>query len=276
MLTAGLARQPPSRAPGLRGDKIPTYETPDDAVTAFMYLRAYGKNQELLLETPLAHPGTAAPDREVARKLVAEVLAIGRPLLTEPEAKSVLQAYAVPTVDTRTARDPAEAARIAAEIGRHVAIKILSPISFTNRMLAACALICLPRRSRALRARCSTRSTRGRSGASYRLLHRRDDQAAASLRAACRDRRRSRLRSSDPVWPRRHGRRNHSRSRYRAATAQPPARARSDRPHACGKTPRRLPRPPSCRDRRGSSDARQAVTTPHRRSRRSRNSTSTR
>ena len=31
--------------------KIPTYETPDDAVTAFMYLSAYGKNQELLLET---------------------------------------------------------------------------------------------------------------------------------------------------------------------------------------------------------------------------------
>ena len=30
--------------------KIPTYETPDDAVTAFMYLSAYGKNQELLLE----------------------------------------------------------------------------------------------------------------------------------------------------------------------------------------------------------------------------------
>ena len=108
-------------------NKIPTYETPDDAVTAFMYLCAYGRNQELLLETPLAHPGTDAPDREVARKLVAEVLAIGRPLLTEPEAKSVLKAYAIPTVDTRTARDPAEAARIAAEIGGRVAIKILSP-----------------------------------------------------------------------------------------------------------------------------------------------------
>ena len=107
--------------------KIPTYETPDDAVTAFMYLSAYGRNQELLLETPLAHPGTDAPDREAARKLVAEVLANGRPLLTEPEAKSVLKTYGILTVDTRTARDPAEAARIAAEIGGRVAIKILSP-----------------------------------------------------------------------------------------------------------------------------------------------------
>jgi len=108
-------------------NKIATYETPDDAVTAFLHLCAYGRNQELLLETPLARPGTDAPDREVARKLVAEVLAVSRPLLTEPEAKSVLEAYAIPTVDTRTARDPAEAARIAAEIGGRVAIKILSP-----------------------------------------------------------------------------------------------------------------------------------------------------
>ena len=108
-------------------NKIPTYETPDDAVTAFMYLSAYRINQELLLETPLAHPGATPPDREVTRRLVAEVLANGRPLLTEPEAKSVLKAYAISTVDTRTARDPAEAARIAAEIGGRVAIKILSP-----------------------------------------------------------------------------------------------------------------------------------------------------
>jgi acetyltransferase len=92
-----------------------------------MHLCAYGRNQELLLETPLARPGADAPDREVARKLVAEVLAVSRPLLTEPEAKSVLEAYAIPTVDTRTARDPAGAARIAAEIGGRVAIKILSP-----------------------------------------------------------------------------------------------------------------------------------------------------
>ena len=128
MLTAWLgeiAALPARRL--FAANKIPTYETPDDAVTAFLHLCAYGRNQELLLETPLARPGTDAPDREVARKLVAEVLAIGRPLLTEPESKSVLQAYAIPTVDTRTARDPAEAARIAAEIGGRVAIKILSP-----------------------------------------------------------------------------------------------------------------------------------------------------
>ena len=31
-------------------NKIPTYETPDDAVTAFLHLCAYGRNQELLLE----------------------------------------------------------------------------------------------------------------------------------------------------------------------------------------------------------------------------------
>ena len=107
--------------------RIPTYETPDAAVTAFMHLHAYGKNQALLLETPRVQPGAPAPDRETARKVIADVLAAGRSLLTEPEAKKVLQAYAIPTVETLSARDPAEAASIAAGIPGRVVLKILSP-----------------------------------------------------------------------------------------------------------------------------------------------------
>ena len=108
-------------------NRIPTYETPDAAVTAFMHLCAYGKNQALLLETPRARPGSLAPDRETARRLIADVLAAGRSFLTEPEAKKVLRAYAIATVETLTARDPAEAASIAAQIPGRVVIKILSP-----------------------------------------------------------------------------------------------------------------------------------------------------
>ena len=167
--TAALPRVGSSRR-----TRSPTYETPDDAVTAFRSSFApTAGTRSFCSRPPSACPGTDAPDREVARKLVAEVLAIGRPRSNEPEAKSVLQAYAIPTVDTRTARDPAEAARIAAEIGGRVAIKILSPTSCTNRTLAACASICPARRSRAQRARCSTRSEGGRLRRVYRLLHRR-------------------------------------------------------------------------------------------------------
>ena len=247
--------------------KIPTYETPDDAVTAFLHLCAYGRNQELLLETPLARPGTDAPDREVARKLVAEVLAIGRPLLTEPEAKSVLEAYAIPTVDTRTARDPAEAARIAAEIGGRVAIKILSPdivhksdvggvrLDLSGAEVESAAREMLDKvRGRAPQARLT--------GFSIEEMIRRPQ--AFELLAGIAD---------DPVFGPviLFGQGGTAAEIIRdRAIGLPPLNLALAR-EMIGRTRvasllEGLPRPPSRRHRRGSTDARQAVTTPHRRS----------
>ena len=58
---------------------------------------------------------------------------------------------------TRRARpNPAEAARIAAEIRGPSRSRYCRPTSCTNRALAACASICPARRSRAQRARCLT------------------------------------------------------------------------------------------------------------------------
>ena len=62
-----------------------------------------------------------------ARALVEQVLSEGRSLLSEPESKSLLAAYGVPVVETRIAKDAAEAARLAEEIGGPWAVKILSP-----------------------------------------------------------------------------------------------------------------------------------------------------
>ena len=154
------------------------------------------RNQELLLETPRAHAGTDAPDREVAQKLVAEVLAIGRPLLTEPEAKRVLQAYAIPTVDTHTARDPAEAAKIAAEIGGRIAIKILSPDIVHKSDVGGVRLDLsgaeVESAAREMLDKVSRRAPQARLiGFSIEEV---DDQAAAGLRASRRHRRRPRLR----------------------------------------------------------------------------------
>jgi len=109
-----------------RDKKIPTYDTPDEAVHAFMHLVQYRRNQELLLETPTG-VDLAQPDREVARTTIRSALAEGRKLLTEPEAKTLLSAYGIPTVQVRTAASPREAGRIAEEFGRPVVIKILSP-----------------------------------------------------------------------------------------------------------------------------------------------------
>ncbi len=105
--------------------KIPTYETPDEAVRAFSHLVSYQRNQTLLMETPPART-FEEPDREKAREVVNAVLASGRSVLSEFEAKAVLAAYDIPVVDTRVAATPEEAGRLAGEIGGPVVVKVLS------------------------------------------------------------------------------------------------------------------------------------------------------
>ncbi|WP_296583864.1 bifunctional acetate--CoA ligase family protein/GNAT family N-acetyltransferase [Xanthobacter sp.] len=107
------------------GRRIPTYDTPDEAVRAFGHLVAYQRNQTLLMETPPAR-SFDEPDRPAARRLVEGVLAAGRSALTEVEAKAVLAAYDIPVVDTRIATSPEEAGRLAQDIGFPVVVKVLS------------------------------------------------------------------------------------------------------------------------------------------------------
>jgi acetyltransferase len=106
---------------------LATYETPDDAVRAFMHLVDYRRNQDLLLETPPAGVLIAPEARQSARALVERVLAEGRTLLSEAESKQLLAAYGIPVVETRLAKDTADAVRIAGEIGGACALKIASP-----------------------------------------------------------------------------------------------------------------------------------------------------
>ena len=107
--------------------KLPTYETPDEAVRAFMHLVHYRRNQDLLIETPPSVTRLLPEDRSRADRIVADVLADGRTVLTEPEAKAVLKAYDIPVVETLTAGDPAEAGAVAARLGFPVVLKVLSP-----------------------------------------------------------------------------------------------------------------------------------------------------
>lgn len=106
-------------------NRIPTYETPDQAVRAFMHLVRYRRNHELLMETPPSI-NVVTPDRAAARKLVREALSEGRHMLSGIESKEILRAYGVPSLQTLTAKDPADAARVATSIGFPVALKILS------------------------------------------------------------------------------------------------------------------------------------------------------
>ncbi|HEY0489202.1 MAG TPA: acetate--CoA ligase family protein, partial [Telluria sp.] len=106
---------------------IPTYGTPEEAVSAFMQIAQYRRNQDLLMQVPPAVAVNAADGRESAAAVVRSVLAEGRTILTEPEAKAVLGAYGIPVVQTRTAADVDAAVAAARAIGYPVAVKILSP-----------------------------------------------------------------------------------------------------------------------------------------------------
>ena len=85
------------------------------------------RHQEELLQTPSAAPLGPVADLGAIRAIVQDVLASGRELLSEPEAKALLHAAGLPVVPTRVvAADPEAAAREAQALGFPVVIKILS------------------------------------------------------------------------------------------------------------------------------------------------------
>ena len=106
---------------------IPTYATPESAVRGFLTLVKYRRNQERLMQTPPSIAEGFVPDKAAARRVIDAALRQERALLSEYEAKQVLAAYGIPVVETRIAADAEEAARVAAQLGFPVALKILSP-----------------------------------------------------------------------------------------------------------------------------------------------------
>jgi len=105
---------------------VPTFTTPEDAVRAYMYMYQYTRNLGNLYETPADILPEFEPDRDAVKKTFIEVARDGRSILSEPEAKSVLEAYRIPAVKTVVATTAEECVAAAEQIGFPVAIKILS------------------------------------------------------------------------------------------------------------------------------------------------------
>lgn len=107
--------------------QIPSYETPEQAVRAFMYRVDYQNNQKQLSETPASIRQEFSTDEARARQIMRDALDEGREWLSEAEAKAVLAAYSIPVVTTHIAPSPEAAAAIARDLDAPVALKILSP-----------------------------------------------------------------------------------------------------------------------------------------------------
>lgn len=108
---------------------IPTFETPRQAVRGFMHLVHYSRAQKELMRAPPMLPRPLAFDADAAQQQIDEVLKSGRSMMTEPEAKRLLQAYDVPVVPAFEARTPDDVRAAASEILKDypaVVLKILS------------------------------------------------------------------------------------------------------------------------------------------------------
>lgn len=112
-----------------RSAGVPTFETPRAAIGGFMHLVRHLRAQDELIRTPPAMPEGQAPNRDVTSDVIQAALAAGRTILSEVEGKDMLSAYGIPAVPTLTAKDPDNAATVAARLlASHggVALKIWS------------------------------------------------------------------------------------------------------------------------------------------------------
>lgn len=106
---------------------IPTYDSPERAIRAFMYMYQHQRNLKISRQVPPKLSRTLDFDQAGARALVERAIGEGRNLLGEVEAKALLSSYGIPVTPTREAGDIDEAVRVAGEIGFPVALKLLSP-----------------------------------------------------------------------------------------------------------------------------------------------------
>lgn len=105
---------------------IPTYSSPRMAVSGFMHIVEYKKNQLSLMETPERVPAETKPARSVVRAIIDSALDEGRDWLMEQETKSILKAYGIQTVTPHVVKTAKEAGEKAREIGFPVVVKVLS------------------------------------------------------------------------------------------------------------------------------------------------------
>ena len=104
---------------------VPNFPYPDTAARAFAKMWQYASHLKSLYETPIASTMPDA-DREKAERVLDSVRAAERTLLSESEAKQVLEAYGIPVVRTLVVERVDEAARAALDLGYPVVLKIHS------------------------------------------------------------------------------------------------------------------------------------------------------
>jgi acetyltransferase len=120
-------RQVKSAREMLIQNRIPTYETPDQAVRTYVNMFRYRRNLGLLYETPSELPEQKAPDKGPLRELLKSAALKGKTTLNEKESKDFLMGYGIPSTMPHMTATVEEALEKAGEIKYPVALKIVSP-----------------------------------------------------------------------------------------------------------------------------------------------------
>ena len=108
-------------------NNIPTYETPEHAVKTYLYMYQYGKNLQLLYETPAELSVDQAPPKHHLKALIRRTVQEGRTLLNEDESKKLLKDYGIPVSRSYITANIDDALASARETGYPVVLKIVSP-----------------------------------------------------------------------------------------------------------------------------------------------------
>jgi acetyltransferase len=107
--------------------RIPTFETPEDAIKGFMHVVRYRRGQDIILEVPSSTESEFVPDVARARSIVEGPIAAGGDWLPQTAVHELLECYGIATPRVVLVENPSDAEAATRELGVPVALKIASP-----------------------------------------------------------------------------------------------------------------------------------------------------
>jgi acetyltransferase len=110
----------------LQRNGIPTFPSPEQAASTFMYMYRYTQGLELLYQTP-EELSVEQTNSAALKSIIKQAYYQGSQVLGLTESLRFLEAYKIPVVKTLVAKTPEEAELLAAKIGFPVVMKALSP-----------------------------------------------------------------------------------------------------------------------------------------------------
>jgi acetyltransferase len=105
---------------------IAVFQTPEQAIRAFMVLVDYSKNMNALFETPKEIPVSFHYDRQTLREKFVNEIFPKQKILSQKDAKDLINSYGIPSTKPILATNEDEAMKIAGKIGYPVVLKIQS------------------------------------------------------------------------------------------------------------------------------------------------------